>query len=41
MEPVGRAIPPCDTLDIQDDDRIVGVDAESDGVTLRRLTVHL
>ena len=41
MNPVGMQVPPCTRIDIADDDRIVGIDAESDGLTLRKVTVHL
>jgi len=41
MNPVGNQISPCEELIIADDDRIVSIDAESDGLTLRKVSVHL
>ena len=41
MNPIGVVVQPCYQMQIEEDDRILGIDAESDGVTLRRITVHL
>ena len=41
MSPIGLQVPLCTRINIADDDRIVGIDAESDGLTLRKITVHL
>ena len=41
MNHVGTPYSPCEELVIADDDRIVSIDAESDGLTLRKVAVHL